>query len=118
MAVLIVYSILLVPVRVGFAWRSCIFSTDWWWDVVVDLCFGIDIVFCFRTALVIEVAARNQKVLVTNSRVIAHRYLCGWFIIDFHSTVPVDTFVDLITYAQTGSIESVCEESGPSRAFR
>ena len=36
-AVLIVYSILLVPVRVGFAWRSCIFSTDWWWDVVVSL---------------------------------------------------------------------------------
>lgn len=115
-AVLIVYSILLVPVRVGFAWQSCIFSTDWWWDVVVDLCFGIDIVFCFRTALVIEVAARNQKVLVTNSRVIAHRYLCGWFIIDFLSTVPVDTFVDLITYAQTGSIESVCE--GKSGIFK
>ena len=62
---MIVYSILLVPARVGFCMAvPGIFSTDWWWDVVVDLCFGIDIVFCFRTALVIEVAARNQKVLM------------------------------------------------------
>ena len=115
-AVLILYSILLVPVRVGFAWRACIFSTDWWWDVVVDLCFSLDIILTFRTALVVEVAEANTKLLIIDARTIAHRYLCGWFLIDLLSTVPVDTTVDLISYAASGSIESVC--SGTAGVFK
>ena len=75
-AVLIVYSILFVPLRVGFAWRSCIFQSDWWWDVLVDLCFATDIVLCFRTAVVIEYGERNQQLLISSPRVIAHRYFC------------------------------------------
>ena len=34
------------------------------------------------------------------------------FPIDLLSTVPVDTFVDLLSYAESGSIESVCEGTG------
>ena len=33
-ALLIIYSIIVVPVRVGFNWRACIFQFEWWIDVV------------------------------------------------------------------------------------
>ena len=76
-AFLIIYSILFVPLRVGFAWRSCIFESDWWWDVLVDICFATDIVLCFRTAVIIDYGERNQQLLISSPRVIAHRYLCS-----------------------------------------
>ena len=72
-AVLVVYSIVLVPMRVGFAWRSCIFQSDWWWDVVVDLCFTADILLNFRTAVIIDAGERNQQIIVTTSCAIARR---------------------------------------------
>ena len=95
-ALLIVYSILIVPVRVGFALRACILAADWWWDLIVDTCFAIDILLCFRTATVVEDGARSQQILITNPRVLAHRYLCGWFFVDLLSTIPVDTIVDFV----------------------
>ena len=65
-AVLIVYSIIIVPVRVAFAWRPCILQADWWWDLIVDTCFAVDIVLCFRTAPIVDAGARNQQILITS----------------------------------------------------
>ena len=115
-AVLIVYSIIIVPVRVAFAWRPCILQADWWWDLIVDTCFAVDIVLCFRTAPIVDAGARNQQILITSAREIAHRYLCGWFIIDILSTIPVDTIVDVAAFAETGSVQAVCD--GTAGMFR
>lgn len=48
-ALLIIYSVLMVPVKVGWSWSACIFEGDWWFDIIVDSCFALDIIFCFRT---------------------------------------------------------------------
>ena len=53
---------ILVPVRVGFAWRACLFDADWFWDLFVDFCFAVDIVVTFRTAIIMDAAERNQQV--------------------------------------------------------
>ena len=110
--ILIIYSIIVVPMRVGFAWRACIFSGEWWLDVVVDFCFAVDIILAFRSALLLEVESPNQQLLVMRPLAIARRYLCGWFILDTLSTVPVESFVDVASYAHTGSIELVCAAEG------
>ena len=116
MAALIIYSILMVPARVGFAWRACLFEPEWWLDVVVDLCFAIDIALSFRTAVVVEMGERNQQLLVVRPRAIARRYMCGWFVFDLASTVPVDNIVDLVSYAEVGSAAAVC--AGAASAFK
>ena len=78
MAILILYSIIFVPVRVGFARRACIFQADWVWDLVVDCCFAMDILLTFRTAVVIDAGERNQQVIITNTRQIAALALSCW----------------------------------------
>ena len=52
-AVLIVYSTLIVPFRIGFEETAGILGTVV--DIVVDVVFAIDIVISFRTAYVDEV---------------------------------------------------------------
>ena len=71
MALMIIYSVLVVPVRVGFAWRACIFQADWWWDFFVDGCFAVDIILTFRTAVIVESEHRNQQMLISDVKAIA-----------------------------------------------
>ena len=62
MALLILYSVIFVPLRVGFGWHACIFRADWYWDVFVDLCFLVDIVLTLRTAVVTDGVEQDQTV--------------------------------------------------------
>ncbi|CAM9556910.1 unnamed protein product, partial [Choristocarpus tenellus] len=83
-AVLIVYSTLTVPFRIGFDQEAGLFGTII--DIVVDVAFFLDIVTNFRTAIIDE----NGEPVV-RSKEICRKYLKGWFFIDFLSTVPIDT---------------------------
>ncbi|CAM9187432.1 unnamed protein product [Discosporangium mesarthrocarpum] len=81
-AVLIVYSTLTVPFRIGFDQTAGFFESVL--DNLVDVAFVIDIITNFRTAMVDE----NGEPVV-DIRAIAMTYLKGWFIVDFLSTIPV-----------------------------
>lgn len=83
---LILFSVLVVPLRIGFALQdppnmSFAYILDW----IVDVMFGIDIIANFRTAYF-----DNHGVLVTDLGRIRRNYMRGFFIIDFVSTVPFD----------------------------
>merc|ERR1719440_1074604 len=54
----------------------------------VDIMFGLDVVFTFRTAY-----QDGPDVLVWSPKLIAFKYLKGWFLIDLVSTVPIDVIV-------------------------
>jgi hypothetical protein len=71
MAAMIIYSVLVVPMRVGFSWTACIFQADWWWDFFVDFCFAADIALTFRTAVIVDGQQRNQQMLISDVRTIA-----------------------------------------------
>ena len=103
MAILILYSVIFVPVRVGFAWRSCIFAPDWIWDLFVDGCFVMDILITFRTAIFIDGGEKNQQFVITDPKSIAVRYAKSWLIIDVSSTIPVNVIVDLVMYASSSA---------------
>lgn len=51
----------------------------------MDASFMLDIYFNFRTGYV-----ESEHFLVTDARAVAYRYIKGFFLIDFFSTVPWD----------------------------
>ena len=52
----------------------------------VDLCFFTDIIINFCLAYEME----DEGLWIVDHRMIAHRYLKSWFLIDVVSTVPFD----------------------------
>jgi hypothetical protein len=57
------------------------------WEKIVDASFVLDIYFNFRTGYV---ESEPAAFLVTSGRAVAYRYLKGFFLVDFLSTVPWD----------------------------
>ena len=91
---LILWSVIMVPYRLGFDQEPEDNSPMFWLDVFVDIMFGLDIVLCFRTAYQDE-----QLVYVTEPRMIANNYFRGWFSVDFLSTFPIDRIIMLFNDA-------------------
>ncbi len=75
MALLIIFTTFTIPLRVGFG-----ITTSSFWSVVdwvTDVTYLIDICFSFRIAYL-----NNSSAYVTVPRMIARRYIYGWFTID------------------------------------
>ncbi|GMH86668.1 hypothetical protein TrVE_jg10705 [Triparma verrucosa] len=85
---LILWSVIMVPYRLGFDQEPEDHSFMFYLDVLVDIMFGLDIALCFRTAYQDE-----QLVFVTEPKMIMTNYLRGWFTVDFLSTFPIDRII-------------------------
>ncbi|OQR81564.1 Voltage-gated Ion Channel (VIC) Superfamily [Thraustotheca clavata] len=83
-AIAIVYSTIMVPYRIGF--NSDPTGTGLTFDLFVDSFFFLDILISFRTAYY-----TTERQLIVNQKTIIFSYLRGWFMIDFVSTLPIDT---------------------------
>jgi CRP-like cAMP-binding protein len=83
--VLILYSSLVIPFRLGFAYtpQFALLVLDY----MVDGCFGIDIVFNFCTGLEMK-----DKSITYDKKKIFMAYITGWFWIDFISFFPWEVF--------------------------
>ena len=92
---LIVFSVAVVPLRLGFD----IPATKPWLviDWITDAVFTVDIIVTFRTAYL-----DDNNVLVTIPKMIRTRYLKFWFIIDFGSTLPIDKIVESLASGGDG----------------
>eukprot|EP00240_Pyramimonas_obovata_P009977 CAMPEP_0118953716 /NCGR_PEP_ID=MMETSP1169-20130426/57058_1 /TAXON_ID=36882 /ORGANISM="Pyramimonas obovata, Strain CCMP722" /LENGTH=101 /DNA_ID=CAMNT_0006901239 /DNA_START=117 /DNA_END=419 /DNA_ORIENTATION=+ len=75
------YGAIVIPYRLGFEHDAK--GSMRVLEIVIDLIFGVDIVFNFRTAY------QDDGEIVTDSRLMARRYLRGWFFLDFISTAPI-----------------------------
>ena len=85
LVVMVGYVAIVYPYRV--AWDVVIepASPAFWFDVVVDLYFVLDMGLNFRTAVVDP----RSGTLVFDRKSIAKRYLSTWFIIDLISSLPL-----------------------------
>ncbi|EQC27413.1 hypothetical protein SDRG_14739 [Saprolegnia diclina VS20] len=83
-ATAIMYSTIMVPYRIGF--NSDPSGSELMFDLFVDALFFVDIGISFRTAYY-----TMERQLVVNGNTIMYAYLRGWFLVDFVSTVPIDT---------------------------
>jgi len=86
-AFFIIYSVLLVPYRIGFGAPAE--GGMKYFDYIGDLFFFLDMVLSFRTSFV----DADSQLLVEDPWRIAKNYLLGWFFVDFVSTFPVDMVV-------------------------
>ena len=85
---LIIWSVIIVPYRLGFNQEPEKGSVQEYVDIFQDIMFGIDIFLCFRVAFL-----DDQLVYVTEPRQITKNYLNSWFLIDFLSTFPIDRII-------------------------
>ncbi|DAZ96285.1 TPA: hypothetical protein N0F65_008318 [Lagenidium giganteum] len=94
--ILILYSIVVVPFRLGFQ----VDAQDGflYLELFIDGLFMVDIVFNFRTAFY-----NDEKILIYDKRAIMWRYLKGWFVLDVLSTIPFDEIAGWIAMATAGS---------------
>lgn len=92
---LIIFSVAVVPLRIGFDLPP---SKSWIIiDWITDASFTLDIIVTFRTAYL-----DDNNTLVTVPKWIMNRYLKFWFAIDLVSTVPIDKIVEKLTQAGGG----------------
>jgi hypothetical protein len=77
------------PLRIAFAPESGKEEIEW--EVIenfIDVCFGIDIITVFNSAFY------NSEYLIVEDRwLIAADYCKSWFLIDFISIFPIESFV-------------------------
>jgi CRP-like cAMP-binding protein len=98
--ILIMYSVTVIPFRIGFFVRKGYAATVF--DIIVDICFGIDMVATFFTAF------EDDGKLNIKREDIAKNYLMSWFLPDFVSTIPFDSIVPLIVHGVApGTLRSI-----------
>jgi len=80
-SILLVWTALLVPIKVSFFDESSVLSVVT--DCMIDACFITDIVLTFFTAL-----ERRDGMVEVRHRYIAKTYIRAWFWIDIFSSLP------------------------------
>lgn len=98
--VLIVYSVMLLPFRIGFEQEST--GAAFVIDCIIDVCFFIDMVLCFHTGFF-----TGQDWFISDSKAIAVKYLSSYFLPDLLSTLPFDILVGLTTQADPTDVRSI-----------
>eukprot|EP00892_Ulva_mutabilis_P003879 jgi/Ulvmu1/1863/UM012_0019.1 len=76
------------------------------WEAIIDASFWMDIMFNFRTAYM-EPSVHVDDALITSYTRITLRYLRGFFLLDFISTVPWDLVNESMGLAQLFKISKV-----------
>jgi hypothetical protein len=109
---LIVFSVFSVPFRIGFG----VEDNDglFWSDAVIDSFFGLDIILTFRTAYFDE----DMGGFETNPWKLATRYLRGFFLIDFLSTLPIEAISKFVLGQVLGSLQNLQAGSSVARMAR
>ena len=102
MAIVLITTCMISPVRIAFNSKST------GWEIVngfFDTCFLLDILIIFNTAFYDE-----DFRIVENRKLIAKRYLSGWFCIDVLAIVPFDLIFSqsdlnhLVRFARIGRL--------------
>jgi len=79
----VVYISIFVPIRVGFSIPTE--KAEQIIDVLLDFFFLIDMSFNFRTAYIDS----DTKIIIADPKLVARRYLSGWFTLDLFSSMPI-----------------------------
>jgi hypothetical protein len=96
---LLLYLLIILPVRLSFAIDVPFNSFGFWFDVCVDLYFLIDIFVNFRTAFYDQ-----RGMLVINQAEITRDYLHSWFLIDVGTCLPI-SYIMMILHGVEASSE-------------
>merc|ERR1719399_1007041 len=105
LGVLIVYSVFVIPLRIGFGVEPVGLAEIF--DITVDVLFGVDMIFTSRTAV-----QDGPDMLIKDARTIMRRYLKSWFVVDLASTFPTDRVVQWLCKITTGTRRTQSRKHG------
>ena len=91
--ILLLYLLVVVPLRIAFGLDVEFGSGAFWFDAFVDIYFITDIFMNFRTGFY-----DARGVLVIDFGKIANNYFKGWFILDFITCLPVNYVMMVISW--------------------
>ena len=94
MLFLILYNVIMIPVRICFEVEAPPGSLEFWFETFFDMLFLVDIVLNFNSAYI-----DDEGILETNRSRIAINYMKGWFLIDCPSSLPTEPVMELIGLA-------------------
>lgn len=97
----IVYSIIVIPVQVGFSANAT--GPLFYIEKIFDAMFFLDMGISFRTAY----SDDGTDALVVIPEKIYKYYLKSWFTIDFFSTVPFDSIFGVFSNSSSNSLRSI-----------
>ena len=99
------YSSFIIPMRVAFGVADePLFVVG---EILVDACFLLDILLCFRTAIL----TRDYE-LVFEPSTIARRYIgSGWFLVDLAASLPLDYLAPSWAHRSVLQLNRVCRVS-------
>jgi hypothetical protein len=100
---LIIYSVLIIPLRIGFDVDVPPLSFGDIFDILVDVMFVTDMIMSFRTAF----RDGETDMLVIDPVQIRRNYLQTWFTIDFFSTAPIDRIVEAMMAGEEGGGKNI-----------
>jgi Ca2+-binding EF-hand superfamily protein len=94
---LLLYLLIVLPVRLSFGIDVPFNSFGFWFDVGVDVYFLSDIFVNFRTGFYDQ-----RGMLVINQDEITRNYLHSWFLIDVGTCIPISYIMMMLHGAETG----------------
>lgn len=98
-----------MPYQAGFSIGSDPWSTWWWFELLVDSYFVVDIGLNFRTPV-----TNKNGIVLTDSKAMAMNYLRGWFVIDLLACASLLQYIYLIRDDANDS----SERPSPARATK
>ena len=91
LTVILLYSLMSIPVRACLEVGAVPLAWDWWLDLAVDIYFLIDIATNFWVGFILD------DVYITDRSRIARSYLSCWFWIDLLTSLPITSFIEVVT---------------------
>lgn len=108
--VLLLYVALVVPYRAGFSVPTVVWSSFWWFEVLVDIYFVADLILNFLFAY----EDPEERKIIVNREAIRQKYLRSWFLVDFLSVLPISYVQQM--FGHTGSDSS--NSSGSTKLLK
>ena len=90
------WNALALPIELAFEPDFTTSQSNATLNAIIDFLFLIDIVVVFRTAII-----GDNGEIVTDQKTIAIKYLKGSFMIDFLSTIPLDSMAGIFLDPET-----------------
>ena len=100
--IILIYAVCCAPLRLGFDVEDYCPSGIWVFEALVDICFIIDLILNFITAVYV-VDNKGDQQITAKLGVIAKKYLTSWFAIDVTSSAPIDLVTSITINGCTGS---------------
>ena len=91
---LLVYAVVVTPLKLGFGISEMCPNVEWIFDLTVDCFFMLDLFLNFFTAAWIT-DEFGEHMLSGNLKTIAWQYLKSWFLVDLLSSLPIDAVVSV-----------------------